>query len=405
MKGRELFVYHKFMGIVCSVFLVLLFLNAVSASGEGVRGVSSDFIKIGIITDLTGPISDSSIPYSKGAETYLRHISDQGGIHGRKIKTIKEDDRYSIPSGIAAFKKLVFKDKVLACIGPESPMSVALMSQIEKYRVPMIVYSEMSIMTDPLKRYIFPPVGSFRAQSILLVDYAVRDLGAKDARIGFLVAAGAYYTEFLTAVQDAARFHGVKVVAEGVLDVGAIDATSQVLAMKRAGANFMFIANSVGANVALLKDSKRYGYQPTFLGIDPVCADKIIGLTGKACENLIAAHGFASWYEDSPSLKKMRKTTLQYYPKTKHQPRHYTWGWVSSMVLAEGLKNAGKDLTIDGLVKGLEKMSNFDTGGLSSPITFTSTDHRGGRYYKLNKPDFEKGYFVPVTDWRKPSIR
>ena len=367
--------------------------------------MSSDLIKLGILTDLTGPISDSSIPYSRGAETFFKHINDKGGIHGRKIKVVKEDDRYSIPSSVAAFKKLVFKDKVLACIGPESPMSVALLSQIEKNRIPMIVYSAMSVMTEPLKRYVFPPVASYRAQSIVLVDYAVKDLRAKDARIGYLCPDRAYYPEMLNATKDAAKHHGVKVVADGVLDVAAIDATTQVLTMKRAGANFILTVNSVGANVALLKDSKRYGYKPTFLGIDPACTHEIVKLTGDASKNLYAAHGFASWREDTPGTKSMREITLKYWPKMKPQPRHYTWGWVSAMVLAEGLKNAGKNLTIDGLVEGMESIRDFDTKGLTGLITYTPTNHRGGKYYRVNNPDLEKGYLIPVTDWRKPSIK
>ena len=391
--------------VMCSLVLAIALLLGVYVHAEEVRGVSPGLIKIGILSDLTGPIADSSLPYSKGAETFFRYISDQGGIHGRKIKTIREDDRYSIPSSIAAFKKLVFLDKVLACVGPESPMSIALMPQIEKNRIPMIVYSAMSVMTKPFKRYIFPPVASYRDQSIVLVDYAVKSPGGKDARIGYLCPDKVYYSEFLTAVKDTARHHGVKVVADSTFSTSTIDATSHVLNMKRAGANFILTVGSVGSIVALLKDSKRYGYKPTILGIDPACTDEVVRLTGKACKNLIAAHGFASWHEDNPGIKGMKKIVLGYYPKIKPQPRHYTWGWVSAMVLAEGLRNAGKKLTVESLVQGMEEIRDFDSKGLTGPITYTPTNHRGGKYYRLHKPDLEKGYFIPVTDWLKPSIK
>ena len=78
---------------------------------RSVRGISKSTIKIGVILDQTGPTAgDIALPIIRAIRNYTRHINDSGGIMGKKFKLIVEDDRYAIPAGIAAFKKLLFRD-------------------------------------------------------------------------------------------------------------------------------------------------------------------------------------------------------------------------------------------------------------------------------------------------------
>ena len=73
-----------------------------------------------------------------------------------------------------------------------------------------------------------------------------------------------------------------------------------------------------------------------------------------------------------------------------------------STVLTEGIKRAGKDITIENMVSGLESIKSLDTKGLCGPITFTSSDHYGLRHSKLYAGVPEKGELVPISDWRLP---
>ena len=103
------------LAVVVSVFVLALF-SSVASYAEKVRGVTGDTVKIGLIGDMTGPVTAVIVPMANGIKNYFKNINAQGGIHGRKVKVIHEDDRYSIPLTFAAFKKLVYKDKVLAAI-------------------------------------------------------------------------------------------------------------------------------------------------------------------------------------------------------------------------------------------------------------------------------------------------
>ena len=97
----------------------------------------------------------------------------------------------------------------------------------------------------------------------------------------------------------------------------------------------------------------------------------------------------------------------EYAPEIKSPQNNFTyvWGWINTMVLFEGLKRAGKDLSREGLVDALETLNNFETGGLRGPISFGPQNRHGGGDGRILKIDLKKQTFVPLTGWRKPSIR
>lgn len=125
------------------------------------RGVTDDTIKVGAVIAMTGPGASTLFPYQEAFKNYFRYVNEQGGIHGRKVKLIVEDDRFTIPASIAAYKKLVFKDRVLAILGMGgSGQHKALYDSIEKDKVPVIAVSWSHHVSRPFKRYSFQPTNT-----------------------------------------------------------------------------------------------------------------------------------------------------------------------------------------------------------------------------------------------------
>ena len=89
---------------VCFITLILPISQGNLAYSKEARGVTKDSIIIGSIADHTGPTSNIGVLMVEAYKIFFRHINDEGGINGRKIKLVAEDSRYSIPASIAAFK-------------------------------------------------------------------------------------------------------------------------------------------------------------------------------------------------------------------------------------------------------------------------------------------------------------
>lgn len=100
----------------------------------------------------------------------------------------------------------------------------------------------------------------------------------------------------------------------------------------------------------------------------------------------------------------MREITLKYHPGTEKPYRGtiYTHAWVLTNVLVEGLKRAGRNLDEEALISAIETLKNYDTSGLCGPISYSSTNHKGGDSWKIYKADPVSGKYVALTEWRKP---
>jgi branched-chain amino acid transport system substrate-binding protein len=109
MKGKKSWV------LVAFVMSCLALLSATSAFAEG-RGVTKDAIQVGMILVKTGPVAALGLPEGWGVQDTFNEVNGSGGINGRKINFIWEDDQFKTPLAISAFNKLIFRDKVLSIV-------------------------------------------------------------------------------------------------------------------------------------------------------------------------------------------------------------------------------------------------------------------------------------------------
>lgn len=399
MGRKSIFIDMGILVVVLSLF------STISSYSEEVRGVTGDTIKLGMIADLTGPTAgDVSGPALEGVRNYIRYLNETRGINGRKIQLLVEDDRYSIPGAIASFKKLVFKDKILAILGPiQTAGTVALASQINKEKIPLMTYSPAGKLVNPVQRYIFSPVSIYEDDIKLIFQYIMKNLKAKNPKIAIVYPDIEYGKVGLLEARRQAKSYGVELYEE-VLGIGAIDAASQVLNIKKVKPDYVILHHLPMAAIAFLRDARKFDLKNTFFGTTVACSEDTIKVAKKAAENFYATHFYNAWYDDTPGIAKMKEITIKMNPDRGKSipPRHYCGGWVSAMIWAEGMKKAGRNLNNESMIEGLESIKGLDTQGICGPITYGPDDHRGLDYVRLYKTDVDKEIFIPVTDWIKP---
>ncbi|MFH1625656.1 MAG: ABC transporter substrate-binding protein [Pseudomonadota bacterium] len=392
--------------VMAIVLLVTSFFIYGSLShAREVRGVTDNSVKIGVILDQTGPAASITVPCTQAIRTYIRHVNDSGGVHGRQIEVSVEDDRYSIPATIAAYKKLVFKDKIFAFIGPGSGGFVRILwKKIQADKLPNISVVFPEIAVNPFKRYIFTTSDTYEGQVRVLIDYIVKDYKLKNPRIALV------YPDTETGKIDMrpaiARLkkYNLEPVTTEIFMAGAIDASSQVMNMKKQGANAVLHVGCITASaMTVIRDLRKFGLKiPAFNSWGSMLDEKVHTL-GEYAKRFYGVHAIAPWYGEGPGVASMREITLKYNPGTEKPYRGtlYTHGWVLATVLVEGMKRAGRNLDPETLVDALETVKDFDTGGLCNPLTYSSTSHKGGDSWRIYRSDPVKERYVPITGWRK----
>lgn len=329
-------------------------------------------IKIGGIFDITGPTSTVGKDFAAGALAAQKAINAAGGVDGDMIKLIPNDYAYKIPEAVNLYKKYSKVDKVFAIQGWGTGDTVALAPQTAKDKIVFFSASFVGALTDPKKTpYNFFVASDYSTMIRLAVIYA-KENGAK--KFVFIYPDHPYGKMPIKAGKDQAKIEGLNVGPDQIVGLRAIDATSQLLAMKKFDPEWAWIGGTTPSTAVILKDAAKLGLKTKFVincwGFD----EDLPKLAGPAAEGrAFGMVNVALYGADVPGMKEVMAAG-----KGAPHTLHFVKAWVSMHVMIEGMKRAKKagKLNGPGLKAALETIKNYDTGGLTAPITFSPTDHR-----------------------------
>lgn len=329
-------------------------------------------IVIGGIFDISGPTSDVGKDYAQGAIDAAKYINENGGVDGIPVKLIPNDYAYQIPKAVNLYKKYKDVDKVFIIQGWGTGDTNALMPMINRDKIVYMSASYDGNLTDPTKTPYNFFIGSSYSDHIRMAMRYAKENGAK--KVCFIYPDHPYGKNPIPAGKDYAKKEGLEIGPDISVSLGATDATSQLLQMKEFDPEYAWIGGTTSSTAVIIKDAAKLGLNTKFLintwGID----ENLVKLAGPAADG--RAFGFIVvrlFGADVPETEKIKTVsggnsyTLQ-----------YNKSWASMMVMWEGLKRAKKAGQLDGpgLKAALETLKDFETGGLTPPLTYTPEDHR-----------------------------
>ena len=215
---------------------LLMTVAALQAAQAQVPGVTADTIKIGTFGALTGPgYLYGKLPMN-GVEVVFDEVNAAGGINGRKLELVREDDRCDPAAAIGAVKKLIHQDQVFAIIGGGcSNATFAAREAIEKAKMPVVIFASVHDgITTPAAPNIFSTALTSTIESQAQLEFAL-DQGAK--RIAIVSMRDAWGRSRYTPLMEAFKKKGITPVADEEMAPDANDATAQVLRLKAANAD------------------------------------------------------------------------------------------------------------------------------------------------------------------------
>jgi ABC-type branched-subunit amino acid transport system substrate-binding protein len=361
--------------------LVLLVGVGLVGLAEAEVGVTADEIVIGSHQDLSGPIAGWGTQTKMGLEMRAREINEAGGIYGRKIRLVIEDNAYDPKKAIMVTNKMITRDEVFAFVGNMgSPTAGATKPIISGKKIPqMFPLTAASLFFEPYDRYSFGGWVPYYDQARCVVKYFVEKKGTK--KIGLMYQDDEMGAIMKKGVEDQLAVHKLPLVAAESYKRGATDFSSQIAKLKKAEVQLVILATVIRETVGALKEAKKLNWEVDMAGMTPAYTSYVVGLCLKAG---FSADGFYATgqtpyiYADSPleSIRKFCAKHKEWFEKDPDIPT--SAGYTGIDFFAKVAQKAGKDLTrekwIDAAEKyGVYKDENF--GGV--PIQFTTTNHQG----------------------------
>jgi branched-chain amino acid transport system substrate-binding protein len=359
----------KKFGAIAVCFIGLATASAAFSQSTETQGVTDKEVLIGQMGPFAGPAYLYGKISMNGAEAVFDQINETGGIAGRKLVLVREDDGCKAEGAIGAVKKLAYETKVFAIMGGAcSNSTLAARPEIEKSGIPFIVNSASAdSITDPPVPNIFSvqPTGSTESRSA--VDFAIARGAKKIALAEMRDAWGtARYKPMLKYLEE----KHIAVVADVELANDTVDATPQALTLKASGADVVILILYPKPAAILLRDSLKLGYNPTWLGPDTISDLKTfgeqVGLPG-ALDHFITASS-TRFDTSDPKLKVWNERIKKLFPNDELSP-YNIYGLGSALVVAEVLKRVGPQLTRSRFIEELGKLADFRAETYFGPIT------------------------------------
>ncbi len=381
------------------LIVILIAVLVGCANGEGHQGVTDDTIRLGMIADLTGPLAFVGQQARDGAQLYIDQVNARGGVYGRKLELIVEDDGYQPARSVAAYRKLVDLDDVFCFIGNVgSPTTQAVLPMMEREKVPLLWPTALSsaIYTPP-RRYVFASMISYHISSWIMAQY-VRDTGdGGDVRLGVIYQDDDFGLDGLAGLREAAAYYDLPIVAEESYKRGAVDFSTQVLNIKKADPTHVILWTVLRETAAILKEADQLDWRPQFL-VNNAAADNVLAkLAGRSAGNALILTILDTSREEEQTQQYVQ--LIGNHAKDRAPSQFHAFGFAMVQTLVEALERAGRDLTREKLVESLETFDHWDENLLSTPISY-NPKLRGGLAIRVffSRADPEKERLVRVTD-------
>lgn len=351
---------------------------AAAAHVSAETGVTESQIVLGQAAVFSGPAADLGTQMREGALAYFDYVNSQGGVNGRKIVLKSIDDGYEPDRAAAATKKLIEEEKVFALFGyVGTPTFNAAAPIIKEARVPLVAaFTGAESLRDPMIRYVFNVRASYFDETEQIVQHLTA-MGVD--KIAVFYQNDAYGKAGLEGVNRALKKRNMAVAGTATVERNSVDVAKAVADMSKLDPQAIVMISAYKSCAAFIKAEKAAGKSPSFWNVSFVGSKalaKELGAEGRGVQ--ISQVVPFPWDESIPVVREYSRLLKN----SKSEPNFSSLeGFISAKVIVEGIRRAGRNLTRDTLIKGLESMDPYDVGGFK--ITYSPQEHRGSRYVDL----------------------
>jgi len=336
-----------------------------SGSGSAVAASGSDLV-IGTIGNFSGPSAQPE--HLAGLQAWVNSVNASGGIKGRQIKLIVQDDQGDATKSQADIRQLVQVDHVLAIVSPEAGGTESgWASYVQQQHVAVIGGQADTPVwfTNPA----FFPSGATVLTSLEMQAYAVKAAG-KNSFGSVYCAEAAVCKQVLPALAGYAKAFQLNMSTSAAIAVSAPSYTAQCLAAKQAGAQALIIDASYAAGSRFAPACAQQGYSPVYVIPSGAFDNRYLQMS--QVNGAYVPTTNALWFDSTPAVAQFQQAMAKYEASTALGPNPMS-GWTGGVLFGAAAATLPAKPTAADVFSALYSLPKNDTlNGLKPPLNFHS---------------------------------
>ena len=375
------------------------------AAALAAPAVAQDTYVVGLTGALTGPPASTYAPAAEALRIYIEGVNAAGGVNGKKIDLLLQDDSAEPGKAAANAKKLVAQDNVILLLNASLSSTYApVVGEAKRAGVPVLFASsvcpkEVYPPADPLQFCSTAFAANYDSRATLAF---VKETAKEPVKIGFSAMAIPLSRGEMDFAESQAPGLGMTVVGKEVIPPPTPDYTPFATKLKDAGANWVFSWAPWVTQVRTLEALRRLDWKGQYIAWSHIEAE---GELARLKDGQFYVIGANALFQDAlPIHKEIADAVAK--AGSKYPAQQMTEGWIAGMVVEAALKAAGWPASKDKVAAAMADLT-VDTKGLrGGPIAWTKDNHfRTRQYYRVYKWDSDKGAIVRVKDWTELEVK
>jgi branched-chain amino acid transport system substrate-binding protein len=351
-------------------------------------GITDTEIVIGLHAPVTGaaPIPQNS--FNEAKDVYWDALNEQGGLFGRKVRIVFEDDQFDPRTAVAKCKKMVTEDKAFLLIGGGGADQITACAQYaNSVGVP---YLSAGVNEEGLAgvRAYFALSETYAQQSAKLIQLTQKQLGG--GKFGIAVADSGSFNDAHASIVRAAQEAGLDVVYNKRIPKSASQNQALGIAaeMSGSGADVVYFLSSPTTFLNIAAASAGQGYRPQWIGPGLTSGLNTVAQVGCSAANSVDK---AIFFSPFPQLDVIDRLDPQFRPAfQKHvggQPDDLAVAlWGLNKTVHQLILGAGEGVTRQSFVQSLEAGAAFETN-VYPPLQFSAENHFGAKSVHVVQAD------------------
>lgn len=339
---------------------------AMLLAGFGAAAQSKEPVKIGAVLSLTGPGAGLGQPERSGILLAEKAINERGGIRGRPLKVLIEDDGSKADIAKSKAEGLVFDHKVRAIIGPSLTASTGAVAGLTNaQRMAQLALTGLGPPIELTYKSLFHLLPPQTLNARAMLEYTSKALKAK--RIGVLHDSG-YGQLVMSALESQSTGYGVQFVATEKFEVGATDVSTQAAKVRASNPDVVFV---IATNPIPFRNARQMRIaQPIVSAIGSSAYQYVAGM-GEFGHDIV----FPEFLVGEDPLPHQADFVNRYRKENNALPKNYeAAGWDAVHVLARALEKAGPDAPLAAIAQAVREQPH---AGVLASYNFAAPDMTG----------------------------
>jgi branched-chain amino acid transport system substrate-binding protein len=386
MKSRN----HRF-ALVAALLSALGMLDGPITAAD--RGIQDNEILIGQCAALSGPAKGLGTDMNAGLKAAFEEANAKGGVHGRQIRFLADDDGYEPDKCVDCTGKMIDDKGVFALAGyVGTPTGKVAAPMVQEYKIPLVgLFTGAMLLREPVQRYVINIRASYDDETEALVEHLTRKRGFQ--KVAVFYQNDSFGFSGLSGVEKALTRRRLALAAKGSFERNTLDVKGGLAAVLAGAPDAVVIVGPYEPTAVFVRAAREAGLKAQLATISFVGTESLIAELGAASDGMLISQVVPSPMDATLTLARDYRNALQKSAPTV-SPTYVSFeGYVGGRVLVAALDLAGKDLSREKLIDAFHGMQNLDLGGMI--FSFSPSNHQGSNAVYVTTVRDGKAQIIP----------